>query len=46
MGPGSTEGDKAVQAIKLMCARLIELSVMDEAAAIDGSRPLEQIADS
>ena len=35
-----------MQAIKLMCARLIELSVMDEAAAIDGSRPLEQIADS
>ena len=46
LGPGNTEGDKAVRAIKLMASRLIELSVMDEAAAIDGSRPLEQIADS
>ena len=46
LGPGTTPGDKAVQAIKLMAKRHIELSVLDEAAAIDGSRPLEQIADS
>jgi hypothetical protein len=42
-GSGSTEGDKAVRAIKLMCKHHIELAVLDEAAAIDGSRPLEQI---
>jgi hypothetical protein len=35
-----------VRAIKLMAKFHIEISVMDEAAAIDGSRPLEQVADS
>ena len=39
-------GDKAVHAIKLMATRAIETSVLDEAAAIEGSRPLEQIADA
>ena len=29
-----------------MCHRSVELSILDEAAAIDGSRPLEQITDS
>jgi hypothetical protein len=46
LGLGDTPGDKAVRAIKLMCKHHIELAVMDEAAAIDGSRPLEQVADS
>ena len=46
LGVGNTPGDLAVKAIKVMAADMIELSVMDEAAAIDGSRPLEQIADS
>ena len=35
-----------MKAIKLMASQMIELAVMDEAAAIDGSRPLKQIADS
>ena len=43
---GVTPGDKAVKAIKLMAKHAIETSVMDEAGAIDGSRPLEQIADA
>ena len=43
---GQTVGDKAVKAIKVMCRHAIETSVMDEAGAIDGSRPLEQIADA
>ena len=46
LGLGTTEGDKAVRAIKLMAKHNIELAVMDEASAIDGSRPLEQVADS
>ena len=32
--------------IKLLCKNAIQISVMDEAAAIDGSRPLEQVADA
>ena len=43
---GPTPGDKAVKAIKIMSVHAIEMSVMDEAAAIDGSRPLEQVADA
>ena len=31
--------------IKLLCKNAIHLSVMDEASAIDGNRPLEQVAD-
>ena len=46
LGPGQTTGDKAVKAIKLMAKHSIETSVMDEAGAIDGSRPLEQMADA
>ena len=46
LGVGDTVGDKAVKAIELMCRHAIELSVLDEAAAIDGSRPLEQVADA
>ena len=42
----SSEADKAFVGIKLMAKRHIEMGVLDEAAAIDGSRPLEQIADS
>eukprot|EP00435_Cladocopium_sp_Y103_P042487 s1035_g11.t1 len=46
LGPGTSEGDLAVRAIKLMAQRSIELAVLDEAAAVSGERPLEQIADS
>ena len=42
----SSEADKAFVGIKLMAKHHIEMGVMDEAAAIDGTRPLEQIADS
>ena len=41
-----TRGCKAVQCIKLLCKHAIQLSVLDEASAIDGSRPLEQVADA
>ena len=41
-----TPGCKAFKAIKLMCRHAIHLSVLDEAGAIDGSRPLEQVADA
>ena len=37
---------KAVTCIKLLCEHAIQLSSLDEASAIDGSRPLEQIADA
>ena len=46
LGAGNSEGCKAVKAIKLMCKNAIQLSTLDEASAIDGSRPLEQIADA
>ena len=45
LGVGATDGDKAVQAIKLMACRMIKLAVLDEAAALSGERPLEQVAD-
>ena len=45
LGAGDDPGSKAVKAIKLMCQQRINLEVLDEAAAIDGSRPLEQVAD-
>ena len=45
-GEKDTRFCKAIRAIKLMCKFHINLAVLDEAAAIDGSRPLEQIADS
>ena len=45
-GEKDTKYCKAIRAIKLMCKFHINLAVLDEAAAIDGSRPLEQIADS
>ena len=46
LGPGDTPGDKAVRAIKEMMARHIMLNVFDEAAAVSGRCPLEQIADA
>jgi hypothetical protein len=45
-GGGGCRGDVAVKVIKKMVACHIELSVLDEAAAIDGSRPLANIGDS
>ena len=44
-GGDGSPGDLAVRAIKQMAGQLIKQAVMDEAAAMDGSRPLEQIAD-
>ena len=41
-----TQGCLAVKCIKLLCKHAIHLAVMDEASAIDGSRPLEQVADA
>ena len=46
LGAGDSEGCKAVKVMKLLCQHAIQLSVMDEAGAIDGSRPLEQVADA
>ena len=46
LGIGDTLGDKCVKAIKLMCKHAIQLETLDEASAIDGSRPLEQVADA
>ena len=43
---GETEGDKAVVLIKQMCKHHIENAVLDEVGTIDGSRPLEMVADS
>ena len=43
---GTAKGDKAVQLIKCMCKHHIENAVMDEVGAIDGTRPLEMVADS
>ena len=43
---GKSSGDVAVFAIKAMCKHAIETAVFDEAAALDGSRPLEQVADA
>ena len=41
-----TRGCKAYKCVKVLCKHAITLAVMDEASAIDGSRPLEQIADA
>ena len=46
LGPGEGRGDKAVRVIKFMCKHSIETSIMDVAGAVDGSRPLETLADS
>ena len=46
LGPGSTRGCKAVRVIKLMAKNSIETAVLDVASAVDGSLPLETVADS
>ena len=43
---GTTDGDKAIRAIKAMAKHSIDTAALDEAGAIDGSRPLEQVADA
>ena len=43
---GKTKEDMAVKAIKLVCQHYVYLSVLNEAAATDGSCPLELLADS
>ena len=40
-----SDGETAVRAIKQMAVSLITLQALDERAAVDGSRPLEQVAD-
>ena len=44
--PLGEKGLQAVKAIKKMVKDHMSLAVMDEAAAMDGTRPLEQIADA
>jgi hypothetical protein len=46
LGPGNTAADKAVHGLKLLAKHYIEMGCLDEVAAINGTRPLEQIADS
>ena len=46
LGPGKTAADKAVRGLKLLAKYYIEMGCLDEVAAINGTRPLEQIADS
>ena len=46
LGPGSSAADKAVRGLKLLAKYYIEMGCLDEVAAINGTRPLEQIADS
>ena len=46
LGTVNTSGCKAFKCIELLCRNAIQLSCMDEAAAIDGSRPLDQVADA
>ena len=45
IGTASSSGCKAFRALKLMAKHHINLAVMDEEAAISGSRRLEQISD-
>ena len=44
--PNILEGYRAVLAIKLMARHCVNRAAMDVAGAIDGSRPLELIADA
>jgi len=46
LGPGSSAPDKAIRGLKLLAKYFIEMGCLDEIAAISGTRPLEQIADS
>ena len=46
LGAGDTVGCRAVKVIEILCRHAIQLSTLDEASAMDGSRPLEQIADA
>jgi len=46
LGLGNRPRDKAARCIKLLCKHAIELSSLDEASAIEGSRQLEQVADA
>ena len=43
---GNSTEDLAVKAIKLVCQHYVYLAVLDEAAATDGTCPLELLADS
>ena len=46
LGYGQTAGCQAVRAIKKMLSEAIGIAVFDEAAAISGECPLEQVADA
>ena len=45
LGAKGTEDDRVIKAIKLCVCYHIHLAVLDEAAAMDGSCPLELLAD-
>ena len=45
LGAGATRDDKVIQAIKMCACYYINLAVMDEAAAMNGTLPLELLAD-
>ena len=45
LGGGDTVEDKVIKAIKRCAEYFIQIAVLDEAAAMDGTRPLENLAD-
>ena len=45
LGGGNTVEDKVIKAIKRCAEYYIQIAVLDEAAAMDGTRPLENLAD-
>ena len=45
LGGGDTVEDKVMKAIKRCAEYFIQIAVLDEAAAMDGTRPLENLAD-
>ena len=46
LGGGDTEDDKVIQAIKMCVCYYIHIAVLDKASAMDGTCPLELLADS
>ncbi len=45
IGAGGEVGDRVFKDVEIMARHYIHFAVMDEAAAMDGTRPLEQLAD-
>ena len=46
LGGGDTEDDKVIKAIKMCVCYYNHIAVLDEASAMDGTCPLELLADS